>query len=88
MRELYPAIEPYHQGFLKVSDLHTIYFEESGNPQGHPVIILHGGPGGGSQPIYRQYFDTQRWRIVQFDQVAVVKVHLMPNFAKTPHGIW
>ncbi|MFN6068509.1 MAG: prolyl aminopeptidase, partial [Pseudanabaena sp.] len=52
MRELYPAIEPYHQGFLKVSDLHTIYFEESGNPQGHPVIILHGGPGGGSQPIY------------------------------------
>jgi proline iminopeptidase len=68
MRELYPAIEPYHQGFLKVSDLHTIYFEESGNPQGHPVIILHGGPGGGSQPIYRQYFDTQRWRIVQFDQ--------------------
>lgn len=68
MRELYPAIEPYHQGFLKVSDLHTIYFEESGNPQGHPVIILHGGPGGGSQPIYRQYFDTQRWRIIQFDQ--------------------
>lgn len=68
MRELYAAIEPYHQGFLKVSDLHTIYFEESGNPQGHPVIILHGGPGGGSQPIYRQYFDTQRWRIIQFDQ--------------------
>ncbi|MCA6596561.1 MAG: prolyl aminopeptidase [Pseudanabaena sp. M046S1SP1A06QC] len=68
MRELYPAIDPYHQGFLKVSDLHTIYFEESGNPQGHPVIILHGGPGGGSQPMYRQYFDTQRWRIVQFDQ--------------------
>ncbi|MFM7887391.1 MAG: prolyl aminopeptidase, partial [Pseudanabaena sp.] len=68
MRELYPAIEPYHQGFLKVSDLHTIYFEESGYPQGQPVIILHGGPGGGSQPIYRQYFDAKRWRIVQFDQ--------------------
>ena len=54
--------------FLKVSKLHTIFVEESGNPEGKPVIFLHGGPGGGSEPIYRQYFDPQRWRIIIFDQ--------------------
>ena len=68
MRELYPPIEPYNQGKLKVSDLHTIHYEESGNPQGKPVIFLHGGPGGGISPMYRQYFDPQKWRIVIFDQ--------------------
>ncbi|NET85749.1 MAG: prolyl aminopeptidase [Moorea sp. SIO1F2] len=68
MRELYPPIEPYNQQTLTVSNLHTIYFEESGNPQGQPVVVLHGGPGGGSQPVYRQYFDPQKWRIVMFDQ--------------------
>ncbi|AOX03165.1 prolyl aminopeptidase [Moorena producens PAL-8-15-08-1] len=68
MRELYPPIEPYNQENLRVSNLHTIYFEESGNPQGQPVVVLHGGPGGGSQPVYRQYFDPQKWRIVMFDQ--------------------
>ncbi|OLT62279.1 prolyl aminopeptidase [Moorena bouillonii] len=68
MRELYPPIEPYNQQTLTVSNLHTIYFEESGNPEGQPVVVLHGGPGGGSQPVYRQYFDPQKWRIVMFDQ--------------------
>ncbi|NEQ05403.1 MAG: prolyl aminopeptidase [Moorea sp. SIO4E2] len=68
MRELYPPIEPYNQQTLTVSNLHTIYFEESGNPQGQPVVVLHGGPGGGSQPVYRQYFDPKKWRIVMFDQ--------------------
>ncbi|PSB09475.1 prolyl aminopeptidase [Pleurocapsa sp. CCALA 161] len=68
MRDLYPAIEPYNQGKLKVSALHTIHYEESGNPQGKPVIFLHGGPGGGISPIYRQYFDPQQWRIIIFDQ--------------------
>ena len=68
MRELYPPIEPYHQGFLEVSDLHKIYYEESGNPHGKPVVVLHGGPGGGSQPFYRQYFNPAQWRIVLFDQ--------------------
>ena len=68
MRDLYPPIEPYERGKLKVSELHTIYYEESGNPQGKPVIFLHGGPGGGIVPMYRQYFDPQQWRIIIFSQ--------------------
>ena len=68
MRILYPPIEPYQEGKLKVSPLHTIHYEESGNPQGQPVIFLHGGPGGGITPMYRQYFNPQKWRIVIFDQ--------------------
>jgi len=68
MRDLYPPIEPFNQGKLKVSGLHTIHYEESGNPLGKPVIFLHGGPGGGIAPMYRQYFDPQQWRIVIFAQ--------------------
>lgn len=68
MRELYPPIEPYNSGTLQVSDLHTIYYEEAGNPQGKPVVFLHGGPGGGITPSYRQFFDPEKWRVVLFDQ--------------------
>ena len=68
MKQLYPKIEPYNQFDLKVSDLHTIHIEESGNINGKPVIFLHGGPGGGIEPIYRQYFDPEKWRIIVFDQ--------------------
>lgn len=68
MRDFYPPIAPYQTGRLAVSDLHEIYYEVSGNPQGKPVVVLHGGPGGGSQPVYRQYFNPDRWRIVMFDQ--------------------
>jgi proline iminopeptidase len=68
MRELYPPRTPYNQGKLKVSDLHTIHFEESGNPEGKPIVLLHGGPGGGCPPFYRQYFDPKQWRLVMFDQ--------------------
>ena len=68
MRELYPPIEPYRVEYLPVSDLHTLYVEECGSPTGKPVVFLHGGPGGGTQPLYRQFFDPQRWRIVLFDQ--------------------
>ena len=68
MRDVYPPIKPYNTGKLKVSQLHTIHYEESGNPQGKPVIFLHGGPGGGIVPMYRQYFDPQQWRIVIFAQ--------------------
>jgi proline iminopeptidase len=59
---------PYYQGKLPVSNLHTIYFEQVGNPHGKPLIFLHGGPGGGIEPFYRQYFDPQRWRVILFDQ--------------------
>ena len=68
MTSLYPAIEPYRSGWLDVGDGHEIYFEESGNPEGKPCVFVHGGPGGGSSPEARQFFDPQRYRIVVFDQ--------------------
>ncbi len=68
LRTLYPAIEPTRSGSLPVSDGHTLYWEESGNPEGKPVVFLHGGPGGGSDPKHRRYFDPARYRIVVFDQ--------------------
>ena len=64
----YPSIEPYRTQHLRVSALHSIYVEESGNPQGTPVVFVHGGPGGGTEPWHRQFFDPQRYRIVLFDQ--------------------
>ena len=68
MRTLYPPIAPYADGYLQVSALHRIYYAEYGNPEGRPVVFLHGGPGGGCQPSYARYFDPQKWRIVLFDQ--------------------
>ena len=65
---LFPAFEPYQTGMLKVSDIHTIYCEASGNPKGKPIMVLHGGPGGGSSPFYHQYFDKDAYQIIQFDQ--------------------
>ncbi|KAJ3019589.1 UNVERIFIED_CONTAM: hypothetical protein HDU68_010601 [Siphonaria sp. JEL0065] len=65
---LYPPIEAYNKGFLNVSDIHSIYYEESGNPKGLPVVYLHGGPGGGISPSDRQYFDPKFYRIIAFDQ--------------------
>lgn len=54
---LYPLIEPYHVGELAVSELHTVYYEISGNPDGLPVVFVHGGPGGGTEPSHRRFFD-------------------------------
>jgi proline iminopeptidase len=68
MKTLYPAIEPFDTGRLKVSDIHELYYEQCGNPNGRPVVFLHGGPGGGLQPFYRQYFDPQAYRVVLLDQ--------------------
>jgi proline iminopeptidase len=65
---LYPVPEPYHKGRMKVSTRHEIYFEESGNARGKPVVFLHGGPGGGTTPQHRRFFDPERYRIVLFDQ--------------------
>jgi len=68
MHQLYPPIDPYVQSTLAVSPIHTLYYEEAGNPEGKPVVFLHGGPGGGIVPMYRQFFDPARWRIILFDQ--------------------
>jgi proline iminopeptidase len=68
MRNLYPAIAPFNHGELAVSSRHTLYFEECGNPQGKPVVMLHGGPGGGCSDKMRQFHDPQKYRIVLFDQ--------------------
>lgn len=65
---MYPEIAAYSTEFLRVSELHTLYVEESGNPQGIPVVVLHGGPGGGSSPVQRRFFDPSFYRIILFDQ--------------------
>ncbi len=67
-RQLFPPIEPYRTGWLKVSSRHEIYFEECGSPLGKPVVVVHGGPGGGSNPTMRRYHDPSRYRIILFDQ--------------------
>ncbi len=66
--DLYPKIEPYDRGMLDVGDGHRLYYEQSGNPQGVPVVFLHGGPGAGSNPAHRRFFDPDHYRIVVFDQ--------------------
>ena len=66
--ELYPEIEPYSAGILKLDGRHTMYWEQSGNPEGAPVLFLHGGPGAGASPAHRRFFDPAHYRIVIFDQ--------------------
>ena len=78
MRDFYPSIEPYNQGTLKVSEIHTLYYEQCGNPRGKPIVFLHGGPGGGCSSFYRQYFDPKKWRVILFDQRGAGK--------STPHA--
>jgi proline iminopeptidase len=68
MRELYPEIEPFDSGLLKVSPIHTIYYEQVGNPKGKKVVFFHGGPGGGLDADYRRYFDPKKWHVTLFDQ--------------------
>ena len=68
LRNLYPPIDPYRTGMLSVSSVHSLYFEESGNPNGKPVVFLHGGPGGGTDGKQRRFFDPAKYRIVLFDQ--------------------
>ncbi len=67
-RGLYPPVAPYNSGFMSVSGGHELYFEECGNPDGKPVVFLHGGPGAGSNAAVRRFFDPVRYRIVVFDQ--------------------
>ena len=66
--DFYPAIEPYQSGMLPLDHIHTMYYEQSGNPAGVPVVFLHGGPGAGASASHRQFFDPAFYRIVIFDQ--------------------
>ncbi|MBP2320607.1 proline iminopeptidase [Kibdelosporangium banguiense] len=77
MRAFYPPIEPYESGMLDVGDGHHVYWEVSGNPDGKPAVVLHGGPGSGTVGTHRQHFDPDRYRIVLFDQRGAGK--------STPH---
>jgi proline iminopeptidase len=78
MRELYPPVEPFDSGFLQVSPVHTIYYEQVGNPKGKKCVLFHGGPGGGLDPEYRSYFDPELWHVTLFDQRGCGK--------STPHA--
>ncbi len=75
---MHPPIEANRTGHLRVSDLHTIYWEESGDPAGIPAVFVHGGPGGGTEPAHRRFFDPARYRIILFDQRGCGK--------STPHA--
>lgn len=66
--ELYPELEPFETGMLELDGLHRMYWEQSGNPAGYPVVFLHGGPGAGSAATHRRFFDPAHYRIVIFDQ--------------------
>ncbi len=77
-RGYYPPVEPYRTGHLRVSEVHELYFEESGNPRGRPIVFLHGGPGFGTEPNHRRFFDPEAYRIVVFDQRGCGK--------STPHA--
>ncbi|MCP5244546.1 MAG: prolyl aminopeptidase [Burkholderiales bacterium] len=68
IHKLFPEIEPYQQDVLSVDSLHSIYWEQSGNPGGVPVVFLHGGPGAGSTPAHRRFFDPLFYRIIILDQ--------------------
>ncbi|MFL5821362.1 MAG: prolyl aminopeptidase [Solirubrobacteraceae bacterium] len=64
----YPEVEPFATGRLQVCELHTLYYERCGNPDGRPAVFLHGGPGAGLEPEYRRYFDPEAYHVVLFDQ--------------------
>lgn len=66
--ELFPPLDPYQTGLLQVDAIHTLYWEQSGNPRGVPVVFLHGGPGAGASPTHRRFFDPSHYRIVIMDQ--------------------
>ncbi|HUN24670.1 MAG TPA: prolyl aminopeptidase [Steroidobacteraceae bacterium] len=85
-KSLYPAIRPYASGYVSVSELHELYFEQSGNPRGRPAVFLHGGPGGGTDARMRRFFDPRRYRIVLFDQRGCGKSR--PHASLTDNTTW
>jgi proline iminopeptidase len=68
LRTLYDPIEPFDSGHVQVSPIHKLYYEQCGNPEGKPVLFLHGGPGAGLIPDYRRYFDPAAYRVILFEQ--------------------
>ncbi|MEM7651128.1 MAG: prolyl aminopeptidase [Pseudomonadota bacterium] len=75
MMDLFPALTPYSSGFLSVDDTHNLYWEQSGNPEGVPILLLHGGPGAGATPTHRRFFDPNHYRIIIFDQRGAGRSH-------------
>jgi proline iminopeptidase len=85
-RHLYGEFDAYQSGWLRVSDLHEIYYEQSGNPDGKPVVFVHGGPGGGTDPKMRRFFDPKAYRIILFDQRGCGKSR--PHAELTDNTTW
>lgn len=83
---LYPRIDPFDQRMLSVGDGHTVYVEQCGNPDGLPVVVLHGGPGGGCSPSMRRYFDPALYRIILFDQRGCGRSR--PHASVTDNTTW
>jgi proline iminopeptidase len=75
LMDLFPPIAPYSSGFLSVDRVHNIYWEQSGNPDGVPVLLIHGGPGAGATPTHRRFFDPDFYRIIIFDQRGAGRSH-------------
>ena len=71
-RPLYPLIQPYNYSMMTVLGEHVLYVEECGNPNGIPVVVLHGGPGGGCSPGMRRFFNPDIYRVILFDQSVFV----------------
>lgn len=68
MSDLFPETQPYDSGHLRVDGLHSVYYEQCGNPNGKPAVFVHGGPGGGASPVHRRFWDPAKYRVVLFDQ--------------------
>jgi proline iminopeptidase len=83
---LYPPIEPFDQRMLEVGDGHHVYMEQCGQPSGQPVLVLHGGPGGGASPAMRRYFDPSVYRIILFDQRGCGRSR--PNASVSANTTW
>lgn len=86
VQHLYPPLDPFDQRMIDMGDGHRIYMEQCGHPQGIPVLVLHGGPGGGCSPAMRRYFDPAVFRVVLFDQRGCGRSQ--PHASVTDNTTW